>query len=58
MSHLLYYNITIANSVLVNIVPGIFKLVFESLVTGLQKDHNWTELRLQKAGPAVWSFDF
>ena len=33
-------------------------LVFESPVTGLQKDCNWTRLRLQKIRPAVWSFEF
>ena len=33
-------------------------LVLESLVTGPQKDHNQTGLRLQKTKPTVWSFDF
>ena len=34
------------------------KLVLESPVTGLQKDHNQTGLRLQKTEPMIWSFDF
>ena len=34
------------------------KLVLESLVTGPQKDHNQTGLRLQKTKPTVRSFDF
>ena len=34
------------------------ELVFVSLVSRLQKDHNQTGPRLEKTGPAVWSFDF
>lgn len=34
------------------------QLVFEGLVTGLQKDPNQTGLRLQKIELTVWSFDF
>ena len=38
--------------------PAHVSIVFVSLVSRPQKDCNQTGPRLEKTGPAVWSFDF